>query len=130
MTTLTDGTTTVNFTDDLLWSDEFSWQPVEQSETRSITGALVLQIGVRTAGQPITLEPPAEGGAWLARAQLDQLAGWAAVPGQVLTLTLRGVARSVVWRHQNTAITAQPVMHCNDVQAADDYIATLRLQTI
>lgn len=130
MTTLTVGGTTVSFTDDLIWADEFAWAPVEQSVDRTITGALIVQTAARTAGRPITLAAEDDFSGWITRAALDQFKAWAAVPGQQMTLVYRGASRTVIWRHQDTAIDAAPVVFYADVQAGDYYRATLRFMEI
>lgn len=130
MTTLSDGTTSVTFTDDLQWADEFAWAPVAQSVQYSITGALIVQPAARQAGRPITLAADSEMAGWLTRAQLDQFKTWAGVAGKTLTLTYRGTAHTVIWRHQDTAIDAAPVVPFADVQAGDYYRATLRFMEI
>jgi hypothetical protein len=131
--TLSDGTTTVTLHPDLLWSDEFNWHPVEQSAQRTVTGALIVQVATRVAGRPITLEPEDDSSAWMLRSVVEQLRNWAAVPGQELELTLRGVARDVVFRHQDGAgLEAVPVVHFSDsdVASSDWYRCTLRLMEI
>lgn len=131
MTTLTYSGTTITLPADLYWADEASWQPVVQTAERTITGALVIQTHVRIAGRPITLQPPGDNGAWITRETLDGLTALAAIPGAAMTLTLRGVPRQVVWRHQEEpVIDAQPVMHYADVQEGDFYTATLRFMEI
>ena len=130
MATLSDGTTTVEFTDDLQWADEFTWQPVEQSTQRTITGGLIVQAAARSAGMPVTLAPDSDSAGWLTRAALDQFKAWAAIPGQQMTLTYRGLARTVIWRHQDTAIDATPVVPFADVQAGDFWRATLRFMKV
>jgi hypothetical protein len=128
--TLNVGATSVDLHQDLYWDDEFSWAPVEQSVTRTITGALIVQSALRIGGRPITLRPFEEGCAWMQRSVLEQLRTWAAVAGQQMTLTLRGTARTVIFRHQDTAIESSPVSHLNDVAAGDFYSATLRFSEI
>lgn len=130
MTTLSDGTTTVTFTDDLMWSDEFAWMPVEQTSQRTITGGLVVQTAARTAGQPVTLAAPDARSGWITRAALDQFKTWAAIHGQQMTLVYRGVTSTVIWRHQDGAIEAAPVVPYSDVQSGDYYRAVLRLMRI
>jgi hypothetical protein len=130
MTTLTVGGTTVTFSDDLIWADEFAWAPVEQSVERTITGALVVQTAARVAGRPITLAAEDDNSGWITRAALDQFKVWAAVPGQAMTLVYRGVSHSVIWRHQDTALDAAPVVFYSDVQSGDYYRATLRFMEI
>lgn len=127
--TLAVGGTTVTLPPDLFWSDE-NWAPVEQTTQRTITGGLVVSAGARITGRPITLQPEDDASAWITQAALAQLRTWAGVAGQAMTLTLRGTARSVLWRHQDGAIDAAPVAHYSDVDAADYYRATLRFMEI
>jgi hypothetical protein len=125
MITITDNTTTVTLPADMLWADEFTWQPVEQKTEPTITGAIIVQVAARQAGRPITLQSGANY-AWLTRAQLDTLKAWAAVPGQALTLTIRGVPRGVIFRHENGAIEADMVLYHAAPVAADYYVCTAR----
>ena len=83
-------------------------------------------------GRPITLAPPVAGASWISRAALDQLKAWVAVPGQVMTLQLRGVTRSVVWRlHEDPdVLQARPVMPQAGVEADDAYTATFKLMQV
>lgn len=127
---LSDGVTTLDLDPDLFWEDEFSWQPVEQALERSITGALVVDVGERIAGRPITLRPEDDRSGWITRATMAQLQTWASVPGQQLTLTLRSVEHRVMYRHQDRAIDAEPRVHYADPQPTDWLLATLRFITI
>lgn len=129
--TLADGTDTITLHPDLYWADENSWHPVEQTVERSITGALIVQVATRIAGRPITLQPEDDSSAWMSRATLDALRNWAAVPGKQMTLTLRGTARTVMFRHHDgDAIVALPVVHYNDVNSGDWYRCTIRLMEL
>lgn len=129
--TLAVGGTTLNLSPDLFWSDENNWHPVEQSVTRSITGALIIQPQARDGGRPITLEAEDDQSAHMPLVTVTQLRNWAAVPGQEMTLTLRGIARTVIFRHQDgAAIEATPWVHYSDVQTGDLYRVTLRLMEI
>ena len=129
--TLTDGTKTVELHPDLYWSDESNWYPVEQTVERSVTGSLIIQTATRQGGRPITLAPIDDESAWMTRVDLDQVRNWAAVPGQVLTLTLRDSDYQVIFRHQDgNAIEAEPIVHFNSVDDGDFYRVTLRLMTV
>lgn len=129
--TLSTGSASVDLDPDLYWSDEFSWQAVRQQVDTTITGALVVQQGVMQAGRPITLQPEDDSSAWMSRAAVEQLQAWANTPELTLTLTgLRGVSRSVIFRQQDGALVAAPVLHLSDVDAADNYRVTLRLMEI
>lgn len=129
--TLSDNTTTVTITDDLFWSDEHAWHPVEQIAERTVTGALIISVATRVSGRPISLQPEDESSAWVTAAQVDALRNWASVPGKQLTLTLRGVARTVIFRHHDgIGVEATPVVHYSDVDSGDWYRVTLRLMEI
>lgn len=129
--TITDGTTPVTLHPDLYWADEFTYQAVEQTAERTITGALVVSAATKVGGRPITLQPEDDSSAWMPRATVEQLRNWAAVPGQELTLTLRGVARTVMFRLQDgSVLDATPVKHFSDTDAADWYRCTLRFMEV
>lgn len=126
MITLQYNASSVTLPEDLYWSDENNWSPVEQAVSRTLTGALTIQVAALQAGRPITLQPEDEKSGAMTRATLDTLRTWAAVPGAIMALTLRGTTRSVIFRHQDTAIEATPFIHYSDVQSVDFYFATLR----
>jgi len=125
--TLTVGSTVLTLPDDLLWTDEFTWSAVEQSVERSLTGALIVNAGVRTGGQPLTLKSPDDQSGWFRGVQIAQLQAWAAAPLQEMTLLFRGVSRPVMFRHQDTALEVAPVVFYTDPIPDDFYTATLRL---
>ncbi len=129
--TLTDGVNAISLDDDLYWSDENNWFPVEQSVERTVTGAMIVDVATRVGGRPITLQPETEDSAWMTYAVVEQLRNWAAVAGKTLTLTLRGVTRTVMFRHHDgSALDATPVVHFSDVDAADQYRVTLRFMEV
>lgn len=126
--TLTCNGNTLALPADLLWADEYNWHPVQQQKTYTTTGALVLDIGTRQAGRPITLQG-SDSSAWLSRAQCDTLRAWAALAAPAMTLLLRGAVRDVAFDHEKSAFEARPVFQFADGDEADDdwYVATLRL---
>lgn len=127
--TLSASGTTVTLDPDLLWVDENSWHPVEQTVVRSVTGAQIISVATRQGGRYITLQPEDDGSAWMPLSVVLQLKAWAAVAGQVMTLTIRGTVRSVIFRHPD-ALEAVPVVHYSDTQEADWYRVTLRFLEI
>ena len=108
-TPLSHGATTVTLPGGLDWTDEFTWSPVEQTATPSVTGALIVQIGSRVSGRPITLDGR-DSRAWIKRAQCDQLNAWAALPGAEFSLFVRGQARTVLFLE----FTADPILRLED----------------
>ncbi len=120
--------------DDLLWSDEHAWTPAVSSVSYLITGALLVQSATRQAGRTITLVGPADM-AWVTRATLETLRSWAAVPisdtsGRFALTLPDGRAFTVVFRHQDTAIEAEPVLGIPARSDADLYRLTLRFMEI
>lgn len=106
--TLTYNGTTATLSDRLQWSDEFDWSPVEQATAYSTTGALLVDVGLKLAGQPITLEGT-DTNAWISRALCSTLQAWAALPGIQLDLVLRGETHQVIFDHAKGGFTAQPI---------------------
>lgn len=129
--TLTYSTTTVTLGDRLEWEDEYTWSPVEQASEYSTTGALLMDVGLKLAGRPITLQGT-QTAAWLTRAVCDTLQAWAALPGIALTLTLRGVARQVVFDHAKQGFEAQPIWRLADGEITPElfYLPTFRFLEI
>lgn len=120
--------------DDLLWTDEHAWSPAVASVSYLLTGALLVQSAIRQAGRPITLVGPSDM-AWVTRAAVNQLHGWAAVPLAAgsgrFELTLRDArVFTVAFRHQEAAIEAEPVLGFPAQADTDFYRITLRLMQI
>ena len=130
MITLTDGTATVTLPDDLDWTDELSWSPVQQTAEPSVTGATIVQIQARQTGRPITLE--ADASRYVSGTGLAQLHTWSQTPGKQMTLTLRGVARPVIFRHHDApAFTAREIFgRVPTLDAGQSYEITLKLMEI
>lgn len=125
------GPVSITLSDDLLWSDEHDWEPVVQGERRSVTGAMIIQPRALTAGRPITLEPEDDSSAWMPRSVLLQLRNLAAIPGQVMTLTINGQVFSVLFRRSDgSAIEAEPVAHYSTPDTADWYLVTTKFLTL
>jgi hypothetical protein len=129
--TLTAGSTVITLHPDLLWSDEFSWNPVAQTKQPTITGAIVVSSSLLLAGRPFTLQPIDEGSAWMSRSTVLALRNFAAEAGTEMTLRLRGVDYPVILRFEDgAAIEAVPVVHYSDADDADWYLVTLRFTGI
>lgn len=124
---LTYNGTTARLSDRLQWANEFDWSPVEQSTSHSTTGRLLVDVALKLAGQPITLQGN-ETAAWISRALCDTLQAWAALPGITLMLTLRGIARPVMFDHAKGGFSAQPIWKLLDGEITPEllYIPTFR----
>lgn len=106
--TLTYNGTTATLSDRLHWADEFDWSPVEQTTGYSTTGAFLVDVSLKQAGQPITLEGT-DTNAWISRALCSSLQAWAKLPGIQLDLVLRGETHRVIFDHANGGFSAQPI---------------------
>ena len=106
--TLTYSGTTAHLSDRLHWADEFDWSPVEQSTSYSTTGAFLVDVSLKQAGQPITLEGT-DTNAWITRALCSTLKAWAALPGAQFDLVLRGITHPVIFDHAQGGFSAQPI---------------------
>lgn len=132
MITLSDGVSAIQLHKDLLWSDETSWNPVEQNFERTLRGNGIVQSGLRVGGRPITLAPEDDQSAPHTREQVDALRNWAAVPGKQMVLTLGGRTYNVIFRHHDSAggLEAKKWIHFDDVLPGDIYLVTIRLMEI
>lgn len=132
--TLTANGTTLVLDPDLYWKDEFDWYAIEQSAERSLTGALIVDEGVRLEGRPITLTQPDDTSAWMPRATLTQLQAWEAQIGLKLTLSLRGVNYLVQFRRfDGQPLEARPTVFVADPEPGelgDFFLTTVRLITV
>ena len=111
--TLTYNGTTAHLSDRLQWADEFDWSPVEQATAYSTTGRLLVDVSLKQAGQPITLEGT-DTNAWITRALCSTLQAWAALPGIQLDLVLRGTTHRVIFDHAKGGFAAQPIWRLAD----------------
>ena len=106
--TLTYNGTTAHLSDRLQWTNEYDWSPVDQATSYSTRGALLVDVGLKLAGQPITLEGT-DTNAWISRALCSTLQAWAALPGIQLDLVLRGETHQVIFDHGKGGFSAQPI---------------------
>lgn len=106
--TLTYNGTTAHLSDRLQWTNEYDWSPVDQATGYSTRGALLVDVALKLAGQPITLEGT-DTNAWISRALCSTLQAWAALPGIQLDLVLRGETHQVIFDHAKGGFTAQPI---------------------
>ncbi|MCK7547196.1 hypothetical protein ACFQGA_09590 [Marinobacter koreensis] len=125
--TLSDGTTTINLPPDLEWQDEFGWTPVEHSTDYSQTGSLIVQEGERQDGRPITLFGGRDG-AWMSRAELEQLYSLASVPSKQFTLNLWGRTFNVMFRRP--PLTVEPIRRMANPGPDHQYAVTVNLMEI
>lgn len=129
--TIADTNTTLTLNTDLAWVDEHNWHPVEQTVERTLTGALIVSSASRLSGRPITLQASDENSGWVPKSVVDGLRNFAATPGKIMTLTLSGAARTVMFRHEEgSAVEATPVVFYSDPLSDDPFRVVLRLMEV
>ena len=121
---------TLELDDQFEWIDEFAWDAVEQGQERTLTGALVVQEGLKLYGRPITLA--ANGGVWTPLSVVRQLEALRDQRGLVMPLTLPGGAtHSVIFnRASGQALEAKPIERLVEPGPDAPYEITLRLITV
>jgi len=115
------GTVPLELSDRLLWTDEYAWNPVVIEARFGTTGAQMVHVGKRKAGQPITLDGK-ESAAWISRAQCDQFKAWAAIAGAAFDLRLRGVVSTVLF----VQFQADPVWQLLDSEHVGEHASELQ----
>lgn len=129
MGSLTYLTTTVPLSDDFAFPEQYSWNALQMRKAYSVTGALIVQTGLKQTGRAITLRGDAPF-AWVRRSDLELLRTLAATPNAVMSLTFRGAAYNVIFDNDAGAIEAEPVVDYSDEDAADFYVVTLRFLVV
>lgn len=125
MSILLDG---IGLAEDMIWVDEFDWTPVQQSQQYTLTGALILETGVKLAGQPITLVG-GQDAAWVTRETVKAL--YAKLTGTPpFTLTLNDASTFNVTFAAGNPIEARPIIDYNNPDDSDVYSLTLRFITM
>lgn len=121
----------VTLPNDLYWSDEHRYTPVQSSLTRSLTGVAIVAAQSIPNGRPVTLEGSDER-AWIRGVTLDSLEALAAVPSATYTwLHADGRQYNVRFRHHDTpVIEAQPILFTAPLDQMDWFQVRLKLMIV
>lgn len=110
----------------MVWADEHDWVPAQQATEYSITGAMLVDAGLRLAGRPITLQAQDDAG-WIQRSVLASLRALASDPGAVYLLTLADGRAFNVMFAPDSPIEARPIARPEIPASTHPYVATVRL---
>ena len=120
---------TLTLPTDLIWIDEFDWTPVQQTQTYSITGALIIESGVKKAGREITLSGDNSSGL-ISRADLKILETKLIKTGS-LVLTLNDARTfNVIFNHAKKPIEAKPWIDYSNPIDSDYYTLKINLLAV
>ena len=115
----------VDLPKDLVWNDELNWTPVAQDVEWSLSGALLIQEGVKLKGRSITLVAPSNM-VWITRAQGLTLQQMNNTAGMVMTFSfLDSTNRSNVLFSYNTMFRhAEGGLDLENIKDFDAFEAT------
>jgi hypothetical protein len=120
---------TLTLPTDLIWIDEFEWTPIQQTQTYSITGALIIERGTKLAGQSITLAGDNTSGL-ISRADLNLLKAKLNTTS-TMVLTLNDARTfNVIFNHSKNPIEAKPQIDYSDTNDADLYTLKINLLAV
>ncbi|MFW1952072.1 hypothetical protein [Acinetobacter beijerinckii] len=121
---------TVQIEDGFLFSDEFSWKPIEQNQEFAVDGTLIIQEGKKKSGRPITLLSKENSQGWVKRSVLSVIQDWSALQDEQFTLIFEyphdNRQFNVIFNHAQGAIEADPVKGFPTVSNEDYYKVTLK----
>lgn len=119
----------VELPQDLRWIDEHDWSAVAQSSPeRTLSGAQIIQQGVKQAGRPITLSADY---VWLPLSTVQKLRDWTDVPELKMAYThYDGRVFQVIFALHEQALKAEPVHFTTPELGSEQYIATIKLLTV
>jgi hypothetical protein len=116
----------IEIPEDVWWPDEFAWTPIEQATTRSLTGARIVQQGIKQGGRPITLTSNERGG-WVSRGTVLALQAQRTAADPSLLLTLADGRTYTVAHDLEREFEATPNRPVADMTPATAYRITLPL---
>lgn len=111
---------TLTLPDDLIWIDEFDWSPIQQTQTYSITGALIIESGTKKAGREITLSGDNSSGL-ISRADLKRLEAKLTVTSPMVLTLNDSRTFNVIFNHAKKPIEAKPWIDYSTPDDADLY---------
>ncbi len=108
----------IELPDDLLWVNEFDWNPVEQNIERSLSGALLVQEQKKLQGRPIILSGGDDFG-WVKRSTVLELQKMGNDTNHVMLLIMQDQREFDVIFNRTviSPIKAQQILpsaYCND----------------
>ncbi len=121
----------ITLPDDLLWINEFDWNPVAQTTERSLSGALLVQEGQLSHGRSVVLSGNGEAG-WVSRRTVKSLYALSKEANKTMSLTLPdGRQFSVIFDRANgSGLETRQLIPFAYPDDDDLYLVTLRLITV
>jgi hypothetical protein len=125
---------TLDLPNDMLWGDEFSWNPVVRKTEYSLTGALLVEIGRKLLGRPISLSPPDQEMAWVSRSVAATLLAWGnlTILRMLLVLEYPEDTRQFIvsFADGDSPVTAHPVRGFPGHKDSDEFQVSIKLTEV
>lgn len=109
----------IELTEQAIWVNEDDWDPVQQIQTRTLMGSLIIEnLFTEADGRPMTIEL-----SWLTRAQVDQLEALRdQTPALMPVVLVDGRTFDCLWdRDGKKPIEYTPVVLRNNYNVAQSY---------
>ncbi len=119
----------ITLPDDLLWINEFDWNPVAQNTDRSLTGGLLVQEQSKNYGRSIELSGGEEA-AWVSRTVVMNLLALSQIANKVMTLTLPDLRQYTVIFDRSTGSPIEARQILPYAYPGDDYYYSLRIRLL
>ena len=121
----------ITLPDDLIWRNEYKWQPVSQVIDKSLTGVLIIQEAQQVKGRDIILVGTDSSG-WITKATLDLLKVKYDTANLTMVLIINSVSYNVMFKRSSNqgALAAQLIRECSNPSANENYSVTLEFITI
>lgn len=120
----------IELPDNLFWINEFDYAPVQQTQQRTLDGNVLIYYAGLTKGRPIYLQSTSDA-CWVSKATLDALQAKANEPGLIMTLQMRNINYSVMFKHDEApALAAVPVVSRPNPELDDYFMITLKLTEV
>lgn len=123
---------TVTLDDGFFWSDE-DWSPVKQTNDYATNGALIVQVGTKQTGRPITLESANPSKGWIKLRDLRQLREWQALIEEEFLLEF-GIPDTrifnVIFSNEGSALESKPIKNSPATSLDDYFNVTMRFMEL
>jgi hypothetical protein len=111
---------------DMVWVDEFDWSPIAQTETRSLSGALIIETAEKLEGRPITLVGDPESG-WITKAKVDALYEKLLITTPLVLTLQNNQTFNVTWRHSEKPVDMKPLKYNRIMKPDSKYYGSIKL---
>ena len=120
----------VTLPEGMTWTNEFDYTPVAMTKDFTLTGSILVQTQIATAGRVIKIEGTQDHG-WIQKSKFDQLRVNSQSNSTFVFTDSNGNNFNVVWDHSSGhAVTGSPLQLKSIYQPTDYFSCSLTLLTV